>query len=129
MIYLLYLICLEELSWVRLLRQLFFFFEKGKPTENIWYYHLNVGRNIGKTNPLKKDDLTEFVEMAKTKELSDNSWLVDVETVSKDSWDLTVKNPNIVEEVDNRTPEEIVAEIEKLDVKATQILKVIKELL
>jgi len=105
------------------------FFEKGKPTENVWYYQLNVGRNMGKTNSLNERDMAEFVEMAKTQELSDNSWLVDVATVNKDTWDLTVNNPNTVEEVDNRTPQEIIAEIEQLDMQAAQALQAIKELL
>ena len=105
------------------------FFEKGKPTENVWYYQLNVGRNMGKTNPLNERDMAEFVEMAKTQQLSDNSWLVDVATVNKDTWDLTVTNPNTVEEIDNRTPQKIIAEIEQLDVQAAQALQAIKELL
>ena len=105
------------------------FFEKGKPTENVWYYQLNVGRNMGKTNPLNERDMAEFVEMAKTQQLSDNSWLVDVAAVNKDTWDLTVNNPNTVEEIDNRTPQEIIAEIEQLDVQAAQALQAIKELL
>jgi type I restriction enzyme M protein len=105
------------------------FFEKGRPTDNVWYYQLNVGRNMGKTNPLNERDLAEFVDMAKTQALNDNSWFVDVETVNKDTWDLAVNNPNIVEEVDNRTPQEIIAEIELLDVQAAQALQAIKELL
>ena len=105
------------------------FFEKGRATDSIWYYQLNVGRNMGKTNPLNERDMAEFVEMAKTQELSDKSWLVDVATVNKDTWDLTVNNPNAVEEIDNRTPQEIIAEIEQLDVQAAQALQAIKELL
>tara|TARA_B100000989_G_scaffold298761_1_gene289671 strand:- start:5697 stop:7151 length:1455 start_codon:yes stop_codon:yes gene_type:complete len=105
------------------------FFEKGKPTENIWYYQLNVGRNMGKTNSLNEKDLIEFVEMAKTKELSENSWSIDMATISNDTWDISVKNPNIVEEVDNRTPQEIISEIEELDAQATKALQSIKELL
>jgi type I restriction enzyme M protein len=105
------------------------FFEKGKPTENVWYYQLNVGRNMGKRNPLNDRDMAEFVEMAKTRELNDNSWLVDVAEINKDTWDLTVNNPNTVEEIDNRTPQEIIAEIEQLDVQAAQALQAIKELL
>ena len=105
------------------------FFEKGKPTENVWYYQLNVGRNMGKTNPLNERDLAEFVDMAKTQQLSDNSWLVSVDDISKDTWDLTVNNPNRVEEVDNRTPQEIIAEIEALDAQAADALQAIKELL
>ena len=105
------------------------FFEKGKPTDKVWYYQLNVGRSMGKTNPLNEKDLAEFVEMSKTKELSDNSWLVDVADINTDTWDLTVRNPNLVEEVDNRTPAEIIAEIEELDAQAAQALQAIKELL
>ena len=28
------------------------FFDKGAPTRKVWYYQLNPGRNMGKTNPL-----------------------------------------------------------------------------
>ncbi len=105
------------------------FFEKGKPTERVWFYQLNVGRNMGKTNPLNERDLTEFVSMAKTQEASDNSWCVDLEKIDKETWDLTISNPNRVEEVDTRTPQEIIAEIELLDAQAAEALQAIKELL
>jgi type I restriction enzyme M protein len=39
------------------------FFEKGPPTREIWFYQLDPGRNLGKTNPLNDDDLAEFVEL------------------------------------------------------------------
>ena len=105
------------------------FFEKGNPTEKIWYYQLDVGRSMGKTNPLNESDLAEFIEMFKTQQLSENSWLVDIGTINEKNWDLTVNNPNIVEEIDNRTPQEIIAEIEQLDVQAAEALQKIKELL
>ncbi|HUR65246.1 MAG TPA: N-6 DNA methylase [Chitinophagaceae bacterium] len=35
------------------------FFEKGSPTKKIWYYQLNLERNLGKTNPLNENDLAE----------------------------------------------------------------------
>ena len=105
------------------------FFNKGTPTKNIWYYQLNVGRKMGKTKPLNQKDMAEFVELAKTHELSDNSWVVDVADINKDTYDLTVNNPNLVEEVDNRTPQEIIAEIEQLDIQAAQALQKIKKLL
>jgi type I restriction enzyme M protein len=41
------------------------FFEKGAPTRKIWYYQLNLARNLGKTNPLNEKDLAEFVELQK----------------------------------------------------------------
>ena len=105
------------------------FFEKGKPTEKVWYYQLNVGRNMGKTNPLNERDLADFIELSKTQADSENSWVVDIADINTDTWDLTVNNPNRVEEVDNRTPQEIIAEIELLDVQAAEALEAIKELL
>ncbi|MDC0055132.1 type I restriction-modification system subunit M [Pseudomonadota bacterium] len=105
------------------------FFNKGTATKKIWYYQLNVGRNMGKTNPLNQKDMAEFVQISKTHEEGDNSWVVDVADINKDTYDLTVNNPNTVEEVDNRTPQEIIAEIEQLDAKASEALKAIKELL
>jgi type I restriction enzyme M protein len=50
------------------------FFEKGVPTRKVWYYQLNLGRNLGKTNPLSERDLEEFVKLQKTKKNSPNSW-------------------------------------------------------
>ena len=105
------------------------FFEKGKPTEKVWYYQLNVGRNMGKTNPLNERDLEDFVQSASTQAETDNSWLVNIADINTDTWDLTVNNPNRVEEVDNRTPLEIIAEIELLDAQAAEALQAIKELL
>ena len=105
------------------------FFNKGTPTKKIWYYQLNVGRKMGKTNPLNQKDMAEFVQMSKTHEEGDNSWVINVADINKDTYDLTVNNPNTVEEIDNRTPQEIIAEIEQLDAKASEALKAIKELL
>ena len=73
------------------------FFEKGKPTKKVWYYQLNVGRNMGKTNPLNERDLEDFIQSAANQVETDNSWLVDVADIDTDTWDLTVNNPNRVE--------------------------------
>lgn len=39
------------------------FFNKGEPTKKIWYYQLDPGRNMGKTNPLNDKDMAEFKEL------------------------------------------------------------------
>jgi type I restriction enzyme M protein len=54
------------------------FFEKGRPTQKVWYYQLNLDRNLGKTNPLNENDLAEFVELQKTFADSENSWTVNI---------------------------------------------------
>ena len=83
-----------------------------------------------RSSQVTTSEIAELLSLLQTtQQLSDNSWLVDVATVNKDTWDLTVNNPNTVEEVDNRTPQEIIAEIEQLDVQVAQALQAIKELL
>jgi type I restriction enzyme M protein len=57
------------------------FFEKGCKTRKVWYYQLDPGRNMGKTNPLNDNDLVEFVKLQKTFADSAKSWSVDIKTV------------------------------------------------
>jgi type I restriction enzyme M protein len=105
------------------------FFEKGAPTRKVWYYQLNPGRNLGKTNPLTDADLAEFVELQKTFAESPQSWSVDVAEVDQTTFDLSVKNPTAADEIEHRTPAEILDEIEKLDAEAAEALKRIRALL
>jgi len=57
------------------------FFEKGAPTQNIWYYQLDPGRSLGKTNPLNDHDLKDFVARQRNFEDSENSWTVSIDDV------------------------------------------------
>ena len=104
------------------------FFEKGQQTENIWYYQLDPGRNLGKTNPLNDNDLAEFVSLQAKAEDSDNSWTVNLADVDQDSWDMSVKNPNRDDEVVLRDPVEILDEIQTLDLETAEILESVRGL-
>jgi type I restriction enzyme M protein len=105
------------------------FFEKGAPTRKIWYYQLDPGRNLGKTNPLNDADLAEFVKLQQTFAESPKSWSVDASTISKETFDLSVKNPNGNEEIAHRSPEEILGEIAALDADSAEVLRNIRALL
>ncbi|HEU4653137.1 MAG TPA: N-6 DNA methylase [Steroidobacteraceae bacterium] len=105
------------------------FFEKGAPTRKIWYYQLDPGRSMGKTNPLNDDDLAEFVKLQKTFADSPKSWSVDAKSIDQETFDLTVTNPNGGEKKKIRKPQEILGEIVDLDKKAADCLRAIRELL
>ena len=105
------------------------FFEKGAPTRKTWYYQLDPGRNLGKTNPLNDDDLAEFVKLQKTFADSPKSWTVDAKTIDQTTFDLSVKNPDGGEEITHRTPKAIMEEIAALDAESAEVLKNIKRLL
>jgi type I restriction enzyme M protein len=105
------------------------FFEKGKPTQKVWFYQLNLDRNLGKTNPLNEADLADFVALQKTKADSANSWSVDVADIDPTTFDLSVKNPSRKDEVQHRKPQDIMAEIAKLDAESAAVLAKIRTLL
>jgi type I restriction enzyme M protein len=84
------------------------FFEKGSKTRKVWYYQLDPGRNMGKTNPLNDEDLAEFVKLQKEFADSPKSWSADAKTIDPTTFDLSVKNPNGGEEVTHRRPQDII---------------------
>lgn len=104
------------------------FFDKGRPTDKIWYYQLNPGRNLGKTNALNEADLQEFLTLQKSRKESENSWLLSTSTLN-DDCDLSVNNPNKVEKVDTRTPYQILEHITLLNEDNASLLNDIAKLL
>ena len=105
------------------------FFEKGSKTRQVWYYQLDPGRNLGKTNPLNDEDLAEFVKLQKTRAASPKSWSVDASGIDPATFDLSVKNPNGGEAVAHRSPQEIMDEIAALDAQSAEALETIRRLL
>lgn len=105
------------------------FFTKGEPTKNIWYYQLNPGRNMGKTNPLNDTDLKEFIHLQETKPETAKSWNLDTRSLSEAEVDLSVKNPNKPEAAPLREPALILEEMQTLDQETNEILKTLNELI
>jgi type I restriction enzyme M protein len=105
------------------------FFEKGAPTRKVWYYQLDPGHSLGKTNPLKDDDIEEFATLQRTFADSPKSWSVDAKGIDRGPLDLSVKNPNGRHGVPHRTPREILDEIAAFDAESAQVLARIRALL
>ena len=105
------------------------FFQKGEPSKKTWYYQLNPGRNMGKTNPLNDKDLAEFVKLQKTMPESEQSWVLDMAELDEKTYDLSVKNPNVPEVAPLRKPEVILDEMAKLDEQTQEILSVVRGLI
>lgn len=105
------------------------FFKKGAPTKKVWYYQLDPGRNLGKTNALNDEDLKEFVELQSNSADSDKSWTVNIKDTDQDTFDLSVKNPSKEVGTPLREPKEIIAEMEALDSESKDILEDIRGML
>jgi len=99
------------------------FFEKGTPTRNIWFYQLNPGRILGKTNPLNENDLAGFISLQKTKVDSENSWILNMDNVDKNTYDLSVKNPHKKDKTILREPKKILDGMKELNKDSKKILE------
>ena len=105
------------------------FFEKGRKTKDIWFYALDPGRNMGKTNPLNDKDLAEFVELQKSFKDSDKSWSLSASELDAATYDLSVKNPNTPEEAPLRAPDVIIEDMLTRDKETAKILADIRGML
>jgi len=110
------------------------FFKKGEPTRKAWFYQLDPGRNLGKTNPLNDKDMAEFVTLAKAAangkgEETEKSWNIKIADVDAETADLSVKNPNTPEAAPLREPKEILKEIAALDAESATLMGEIRGLL
>ncbi len=105
------------------------FFDKGSKTNKIWYYKLEPGRNMGKTNPLNEADLTEFIKLQTRKPESPKSWSIAAKDIDTETYDLSVKNPNEPEAAAHRSPAEILDEIAALDAESAEVLASIRALI
>ena len=104
------------------------FFDKTTSSKKVWFYQLNLTRNLGKTNPLNESDLAEFLSLQKNQGISQNSWALDVKDIDQKTFDLSVKNPNKSDNTELRNPAEILEEIKNLDFESAKVLEKIHQL-
>lgn len=107
------------------------FFTKGEPTKKIWFYQHPYPKNVKiytKTRPIGIDEFDREKRWWNDREASKYSWVVDVEDIIKNNYNLDVKNPNSIDDKEDfQNVEEIIHEIEKSIVTATNLFKEIRE--
>ena len=105
------------------------FLRKGAPTRSTWYYQLDPGRSLGKTNPLNDADLAEFVEMQRTHAEGPKSWVVRRGDLDEETLDLGVRNPHEPEAEPERAPAEIIDAMLTRDAETAEILRGLRAML
>lgn len=73
------------------------FFEKGKPTKDIWYYEHKLPegqKSYSKTKPIRMEEFDPIKKWWKKRKESDLAWKVSIDTIKERGWDLDIKNPN-----------------------------------
>lgn len=121
------------------------FFERGRPTREIWYYELVPpnGKNYTRANPIKDEDLSDALkkfeawrkyletgdEGWKRKAISENSWVVSIDEIKERDYDLSARNPNRKLTIEYPAPEEIIASLEEKEKRISELLREINSVL
>ncbi|KAF3980684.1 MAG: SAM-dependent DNA methyltransferase [Methylococcales symbiont of Iophon sp. n. MRB-2018] len=108
-------------------------------TDKVWFYDMQAdGYSLDdKRSPINDNDIADIVQRFKQREQeqprsrTEQSFLVPFDEIKNNDWDLSINRYKeiIYEEVDYAVPEEIIAEIEKLDGERGEALRVLKGLL
>lgn len=75
------------------------FFEKGKPTDEIWYYEHRLPegqKSYSKTKPIQFKEFEPLIQWWDNRVENDIAWKVHVDDLK--GWDLDIKNPTTPEE-------------------------------
>jgi type I restriction enzyme M protein len=103
------------------------FFEKGKPTKEVWYYQMQLPtglRAYSKTKPIRDEEF-EIVKKwwdYRSKN-SPNAWKVSIEEIKAKNWNLDFKNPNVGEVEKQFSSKELVERILEKEKNVISLLK------
>ena len=104
------------------------FFDKGKTTERVWYYDLS-SKKVTKRRPLTLSHFDEFFQLLPDRGDSERSWTVARKEIEAKNYDLKAVNPNRIDSVDTRKPEELISIIEAKGREVDEALANLKEIL
>jgi type I restriction enzyme M protein len=104
------------------------FFEKGKPTKDIWYYEhrLPEGQKAyNKTRPIQAKEFEPIKKWWNKRKESDIAWKVNIKSIIEKGYDLDIKNPTKPEEEKEYNSTEL---IEMLNVSFDKSHKLLNQL-
>jgi type I restriction enzyme M protein len=104
------------------------FFEKGKPTKEIWYYEHTLpegAKAYSKTKPIRIEEFDPLKTWWKKRSESEVAWKVPIKTIIERNYDLDIKNPNkkVEEDVFDRR-----ALIKQLELSLKQSMELLDEI-
>ena len=112
------------------------FFEKGEPTENVWFYEHRVPEGqkaYSMTRPIKVEHLNGCVEWwggaeRENRQETEQAWRVTIDEVKARGYNLDFKNPHTVAD-DHGDPEELQAKLEESELQTASLRDQLKGIL
>ena len=105
------------------------FFEKGKPTKEVWYYEHKLPegqKSYSKTKPIRLEEFKPIRDWWNNRQENDVAWKVGIQTIIEGGYDLDIKNPNKQEEIHEYTSTELIDMLGKSMRKSNDLLTQLK---
>ena len=101
------------------------FFEKGRPTEHVWFveHPLPEGRkNYTKTKPVRLDEFDYLRDWWDDRKPTDFAWKVTADEIAADGYNLDRNHPAETETVDQRTTADVLADLTRANGEIASML-------
>lgn len=116
------------------------FFEKGKPTKEIWYYQLPLPEGVKqytKGRPITHEEFDQvrkwilarrsFSEGGKKPVENEHAWRIPIKEIKERNYNLDFKNPNGPKAEEQKDPKEIIEDIGNTEKEIVKLLDEIKK--
>ncbi|HCN19107.1 MAG TPA: DNA methyltransferase [Planctomycetia bacterium] len=102
------------------------FFEKGKPTKEIWYWEHRlpeVVKAYSKTKPIQKSEFDGLKKWWKKRKENEQAWKVPIGIIVSNGYSLDIKNPHTPEEPHTYSSAELVTMLHESFRKSDKLLE------
>lgn len=106
------------------------FFEKGKPTKEIWYYQLPLPEGLKqytKNRGITSQEFNPVREWTKNRVENINAWKISITEIESRNCNLDFKNPNGNTKIEHNDPKKVLEMIVKTEKEVAKLLCKIKE--
>ena len=106
------------------------FFEKGKPTKDIWYWEHKLPYGVkaySKTKPIQKGEFDSLKKWWKKRKENEQAWKVSIETIAANGYGLDIKNPHTPEAAQSYSSSEIVSMLHDSFRQSDELLEKLKK--
>ncbi|MCB9508126.1 MAG: SAM-dependent DNA methyltransferase [Myxococcales bacterium] len=107
------------------------FFEKGRPTEAVWYYehpYPEGYKSYSKTKPMRIEEFDAEKAWWGARQESEQAWRVPIEDIRARGFNLDIKNPNTPEDT-HEDPDVLLARYERERAAAAEIREQLRQAL
>jgi type I restriction enzyme M protein len=105
------------------------FFDKGKSTKEIWYWEHKLPENqkaYSKTKTIQKIEFENLRKWWANREANEQAWKVSIEDLSKNGYNLDIKNPHISKEEHTYSSSELLEMLHVSFKKSDELLEQLK---